>query len=342
MYLNLGKFSGPYYLIIFIFTIISIVKVSNIPWHWIADLLIKLTQRYQKMTSIMSLISKYPNMIQWWWWWWWLKMTLWFDDDFVTMESIRWHDDVRMTRHLLRPASIFKYSVWNIGPAFQNRGPPVLEIRLNMWWHHKIVFTSNNFFATLLGLPFWQISVLLSWDLHQPESHQLSLQNLCQWFSTVARKTPQKGIFTPKKHSFWANILVFFSSPLPLNGQKLSLEKFTLLGFSQAYLRDTKTHSSDPRYTWVQKNIPFIKNIKYVQIHQTDRQTGQFTSGRCVHLKGRAPPCNKSCGKNIIICGDGWALQTRWGAKAKMRQMEIWCSKWQKCYAPSGGNTDQN
>ena len=205
--------------------------------------------------------------------WWWFcddginKMTWWCSDDTTSIEAG------------------FNIQIFSLEhrPAFQNRGPPVLEIRLNMWWHHKIVFTSNNFFATLLGLPFWQISVLLSWDLHQPESHQLSLQNLCQWFSTVARKTPQKGIFTPKKHSFWANILVFFSSPLPLNGQKLSLEKFTLLGFSQAYLRDTKTHSSDPRYTWVQKisHLSKISNMSR-STRQTDRQGSLRAAGASI------------------------------------------------------------
>ena len=30
-----------------------------------------------------------------------------------------------------------------------------------------------------LGLPYWHYQLVSSWYLHQPESHQLSLQNVC-------------------------------------------------------------------------------------------------------------------------------------------------------------------
>ena len=48
-----------------------------------------------------------------------------------------------------------------------------------------------------LGLLYWHFQLVLVWYLHQPELHQLSFNNVCEW------------------------------------------------------LRDTRTHRSDPRYTWV-------------------------------------------------------------------------------------------
>ena len=42
-----------------------------------------------------------------------------------------------------------------------------------------------------LGSPYWHYQLVLAWYLHQPESHQLSLQNVSEWVISGAKdRTP--------------------------------------------------------------------------------------------------------------------------------------------------------
>ena len=54
---------------------------------------------------------------------------------------------------------------------------PKLAIR---WQHLQMLHqVASLALSHCLGLPYWHYQLVLSWYLHQPESHQLSLQNIC-------------------------------------------------------------------------------------------------------------------------------------------------------------------
>ena len=63
----------------------------------------------------------------------------------MRMESIRWYDDMMMLGWQdVHWGPSFNIQIFSLEhrPPFQNRAPPVLEIWLNMWWDHEIVFLS--------------------------------------------------------------------------------------------------------------------------------------------------------------------------------------------------------
>ena len=63
---------------------------------------------------------------------------------------------------------------------------PMLSTRLghmhcHIAWNCPIDIITR--IATCLGVPYWHYQLVLSWYIHQPESHQFSLQKLSQLVS---------------------------------------------------------------------------------------------------------------------------------------------------------------
>ena len=63
--------------------------------------------------------------------------------------------------------------IWEqcVGPSLRSRHASFADL-LPRWLH-------------CLGLPCWHYQFVLSWYLHQPESHQLSLQNVLDGLTEI-------------------------------------------------------------------------------------------------------------------------------------------------------------
>ena len=74
-----------------------------------------------------------------------------------------------------------------------------------IWPPDGITCITNKFAHQLhalpdcLGLPYWHYQLVLSWYLHQPESHQLSLQNLSDVCSDNRTHRSDQGYLGPIK-----------------------------------------------------------------------------------------------------------------------------------------------
>ena len=91
-------------------------------------------------------------------------------------------------------------------------------------------------------------------------------------------KDPPKRHFHPQKTPVLGNIFSTFFWPPPPNGQKLSLKNLRRWGFPRLPLETPRPIARIPGIPG-SKKYPFIKNIKYVEIHQTDRQGSLRAAG---------------------------------------------------------------
>ena len=75
---------------------------------------------------------------------------------------------------------LYWFQIWPLDDYLQIWPPDGTTCITNKFAHQ----TKSHALPDCLGLPYWHYQLVLTWYLHQPESHQLSLQNVLEWETT--------------------------------------------------------------------------------------------------------------------------------------------------------------
>ena len=81
------------------------------------------------------------------------------------------------------------------------------------WFRNKFGQMTPLALPHCLGLFYWLYQLVLSWYLHQPESHQLSFKKVSQWVTENRTHRSDQGDLGPIK-----NLINSVGSPCPHNG----------------------------------------------------------------------------------------------------------------------------
>ena len=90
---------------------------------------------------------------------------------------------------------LYWFQIWPLDDFLQIWPPDGTTCITNKFAHQ----TKSHALPDCLGLPYWHYQLVLTWYLHQPESHQLSLQNLSESVSDNRTHRSDQGYLGPIK-----------------------------------------------------------------------------------------------------------------------------------------------